>query len=268
MFVFLTFAASWLLWLAAFKLLGGDFTHPTRFAALGGTLYLLGVFAPALVAISLTGARDGVDDVRTLLRRVIAWAVTPRYYAFAILFYPLTRLAGAALQRIVLGVWPNAASEPLGVMLVATFLSAPVQAGEEIGWRGFLLPRLSARVGLPVASLLVGVVWAAWHLPFFFMAGTDKTGQPFPAYLAGLTALSVAMGWLYWRTRGSLLLTMLMHAAVNNLRPMAMPPLAAGTPFAVRGPFMIWAAIGSMWMVSAGLLLTMRGIRELPGYDR
>jgi membrane protease YdiL (CAAX protease family) len=266
-FLFLTFAASWLLWAAAFRLLSGDFTHSTRFAALGGALYLLGVFAPALAAIVLTAARDGVDRVRALLRRVIAWAVAPRYYAFAILFYPVARLAGAAVERIVLGVWPGASSESLGVMLVATFLSAPAQAGEEVGWRGFLLPRLSARVGLPVASLVVGIVWAAWHLPFFFMSGTDKTGQPFPAYVAGVTAVSVAMAWLYWRTRGSLLLTMLMHAAVNNLRPMATSPVPAGTVFALRGPFMMWSVIGCMWVAAAGLLFTMRGVHELPGYD-
>jgi uncharacterized protein len=267
-FSFLTFAVSWLLWVAAFRLLDGDFTHPSRFAALGGALYLVGVFAPALVAVILTAGRDGVDRVRTLLRRVIAWAVPPRYYVFAILFYPLTRLAGAALERIVLGTWPGASRESLGVMIVATFLSTPVQAGEEVGWRGFLLPRLSARVGLPVASLVVGIVWAAWHLPFFFMSGTDKTGQPFLAYGAGLTALSVAMAWLYWRTRGSLLLTMLMHATVNNLRPMATPAVAAGSPFALRGPFMMWSAIGCMWLAAAGLLFTMRGVRELPGYGQ
>jgi membrane protease YdiL (CAAX protease family) len=267
-FSFLTFAASWLLWAAAFRLAGGDFTHPSRFTALGGALYLLGVFAPALVAIVLTALRDGGDRVRTLLRRVIAWDVGPRYYVFAILFYPVARLAGAAVERIVLGVWPGASSESLGVMLVATVLSAPIQAGEEVGWRGFLLPRLSARLGLPLASLVVGVVWAAWHLPFFFMPGTDKTGQPFPAYVAGLTALSVAMAWLYWRTRGSLLLAMLMHAAVNNLRPMATPPVAAGSPFALRGPLMTWSAIGCMWIAAAGLLFTMRGVRDLPGNSR
>ena len=54
-------------------------------------------------------------------------------------------------------------------MLAAVAVSTPWQAGEEIGWRGYLLPRLSGRVGLPAASLIVGVIWACWHLPFFFI---------------------------------------------------------------------------------------------------
>ena len=133
--------------------------------------------------------------------------------------------------------------------------------GEELGWRGFLLPRLSARFGLPLASIFVGIVWAAWHLPFFFMDGTDKSGQPFPAYLAGIAALSIAMAWLYWRTQGSLLLTMVMHAAVNNVRPVATPMIEAGRPFGLHAAFVTWATVGIMWVFGAGLLIAMRGAR-------
>src|SRR4029078_1803740 len=101
-----------------------------------------------------------------------------------------------------------------------------VQAGEEIGWRGYALSPLSVRLGLSGASVLLGLIWAFWHLPFFFIPGTDKSGQSFPMYLLSVTALSVAMAWLYWQTGRSLLLTMLMHAAVNNTKdivPSAVP---------------------------------------------
>jgi membrane protease YdiL (CAAX protease family) len=262
LFSVVTFALSWLLWAAAVVVMGGDFAHPSRFAGLGNMLYLLGVFAPALVALALTVARDGAEGARTVLRRTVAWDVSVRFYLFAILFYPVARLAAATLQRALLGTWPDPASESLGLMFVATVVSAPVQAGEEVGWRGFLLPRLSARIGLPAASIVTGIVWASWHLPFFFAAGTDKSGQPFPAYLAGVTALAVAMAWLYWRTHGSLLLTMLMHAAVNNLRPVATPVLTGSSPFGVHAPFVSWATVGMMWIAAAGLLASMRGVRD------
>jgi membrane protease YdiL (CAAX protease family) len=228
---------------------------------MGGALYLLGVFAPALVALALTGYHGGTGAVQSLLRRTIAWNVPPRFYLFAILFYPLARLGVAAVDRIATGAWPVLSAESLGIMLAAMIVSTPVQAGEELGWRGFLLPGLSARFGLPLASILVGIVWAAWHLPFFFMAGTDKSGQPFPAYLGGVAALSVAMAWLYWRTQGSLLLTMVMHASVNNLRPIATPMIEAGRPFELHAPLVTWATVGIMWIFSAGLLITMRGTR-------
>ena len=265
LFSFLTFAASWLLWAAAVRVIGGDFAHPSRFVVLGNTLYLLGVFAPAFVALSLTAVRDGSDAVRSLLRRATTWDVNARFYVFAILFYPLARVAAAMAQRAALGAWPESSSDPLGLMLVATLLSTPVQAGEELGWRGFLLPRLSPRLGLPAASIVVGLIWAAWHLPFFFVAGTDKSEQPFLPYAAGVTALSVAMAWLYWQTNGSLFLTMLMHAAVNNIRPFATPLPATGHTFGVNAPFVSWATVAVMWTAAAGLLISMRRARDAPG---
>jgi len=98
-------------------------------------------------------------------------------------------------------------------------LSTPVQAGEEVGWRGYALPRLAERLGLPWASVALGVIWACWHLRLFFLFdGADTFGQSFPVYLLSVTALSVAMAWLYWRTGASLLATMLLHAAVNNTK--------------------------------------------------
>jgi membrane protease YdiL (CAAX protease family) len=79
----------------------------------------------------------------------------------------------------------------------------------------------------------LGAIWALWHLPFFFIAGVDKPGQSFPIYMLGTMAISVAMAWLYWRTGGSLLVTMLMHAAVNT-RPKSCPPQRQGRRFRFR----------------------------------
>ena len=82
------------------------------------------------------------------------------------------------------------------LLILAIPVSTPVQSGEEIGWRGYALPRLTARLGLAPASVVVGVLWALWHLPFFFIQGVDKTGQSFLVYLLACTAMSIAMAWL------------------------------------------------------------------------
>ena len=116
-------------------------------------------------------------------------------------------------------------------MLAALLVSTWVQAGEEVGWRGYLLPSLARRLGLGGATLVVGIIWAVWHLPLFFIPGSGSDGQSFPLYLAHVTALSVAMGWLYWKSAGSLLVVMVMHAAINNTGS-----LVPGVPaFAGRG---------------------------------
>src|SRR5438045_7892958 len=95
-------------------------------------------------------------------------------------------------------------------------LSTPFQAGEELGWRGFALPRLGARLGLARASLLLGLAWALWHLPLFFVRDADTFGQSFVVYAVQVVAISVAMALLYVRTDGGLFLPMLFHSAVNN----------------------------------------------------
>ena len=258
-FTLLTFAASWILWIAAAALMGWDFSFQSGLVAMGGALYLLGVFAPALVAVALTARADGRGAVESLLQRTLRSSVGIRWYLFAAGYFAAIKLGVALLHRIALGTFPAFTQESWLVMLAAVPFSTPFQAGEELGWRGYLLPRLSARAGLPIASLVVGVIWAAWHLPFFFIGGADKSGQSFPAYLAGVTALSVAMTWLYWRTRGSLLLTMLMHAAVNNTNFLSTPPSTSTGPWTIHASFVAWGTAGLLWICALYFLAAMRG---------
>jgi len=177
---------------------------------------------------------------------------------FAVAYFASIKLASAIIYRTATGAWPAFNRTPWFVMLAAIVFSTPVQAGEEIGWRGYALPTLSARVGLPVASIILGLVWAGWHLPFFFIAGNDKSGQSFPTYLLGTTALSVAMAWLYWRAHGSLLLTMLMHAAVNNTNIILTPSSTAANPFTLRSSLISWITTALLWLCAGYFLVRMR----------
>jgi CAAX protease family protein len=258
-FTLLTFAASWLLWTAGFAIQERDLSLSSGFMPIGGSLYLLGVFAPALVAVALTRYAAGSSGLQALLRQTLSWDVGARWYLIAVLYFASVKLVLALVYRLALGGWPAFNQTPLAVMLAATAISVPVQAGEEVGWRGYLLPRVSARFGLPAASLIVGVIWAWWHLPFFFIAGTDKWGQSFPIYGLGVIALSVTMAWLYWRTRGSLLLTMVMHAAVNNTNLVQTPASSSSDPWTINTSFTAWGTVVLLWIPAVSLLVAMRG---------
>jgi membrane protease YdiL (CAAX protease family) len=85
--------------------------------------------------------------------------------------------------------------------------------GEEIGWRGYVLPRLQWRHNALISSLIIGVIWTTWHIPKFLVAG-DST--PFGWYLIMTVARAILFTWVYNGTRGSLLLVTLFHAAVNT----------------------------------------------------
>jgi membrane protease YdiL (CAAX protease family) len=88
--------------------------------------------------------------------------------------------------------------------------------GEELGWRGFALPRLQARHGALRASVALGVVWALWHLPLFAVPGAPQGQVPFSLFLAQAVALSVLFAWAYNGTSGSLPIVLLLHASVNT----------------------------------------------------
>lgn len=83
-----------------------------------------------------------------------------------------------------------------------------------MGWRGYALPRLLVRRSALSASLILGVLWGAWHLPTFYVAGTPQYGLPFSAFVL-LVAYSVMFTWVYLHTRGSILIATLLHGAIN-----------------------------------------------------
>ncbi len=235
----LTFALSWALWSLAGLVPVGT---PLR-----TVLFLPGTFAPAIVALWLGG--------RSLLDRILIWPRQARWYVFAIFYM-------AAVKLVATGTWPAIEPGQWFVFVAAILVSAPFQAGEEIGWRRFALPRLTQRVGLGPAALLLGVIWAVWHLPLFLIAGTDTTGQSLPFFVISVTAISVALAWLYARTGGSLLLVMLMHSAVNNT-PHFVPPVATGKVWALEASPVQWLTALSLWIGAGYLLLRMRRVQEI-----
>src|SRR5260370_42347840 len=109
-----------------------------------------------------------------LPRRTVKWSVGARWYVFAGGSMAAIKLVAALFLRIATGGWPTFGQEPVYIMAIAILFSTPVQAGEEIGWRGYALPRPSARLGISGASIALGLIWAWWHFPFFFISATDK----------------------------------------------------------------------------------------------
>lgn len=265
-FFALTYVVSWVAWIAAAAILRIATPQPSGFPALRGFLYLLGVFAPSLVALALTARADGRAGVLALLRRTLNGSVGARWYVFAVGYMAAIKLAAALVLRIATGAWPAFGAESVYIMAIAIIFSTPVQAGEEIGWRGYALPGLSARLGLSGASIVLGVIWAFWHLPFFFIPGADKSGQSFPMYLLSVTALSVAMAWLYWRTNRSLLLTMLMHAAINNTKDIVPSAVSGATnAFSFGSSLVGWLSVALLWLCAAYFLVRMRGVKLQDG---
>jgi len=167
-FVTLTFLVSWSAWFGAGALApatSGVVTATDQHGLLWWTLIYVGTFAPALIATALTAHEVGKAGLSALYARLVQGEIKPRWYLFALLYMPVIKLVVALVYRSMNGAWPAFTDEPIYLLITATLFSTILftQSGEELGWRGFLLPRLASKFGYAWAGILVGVVWATWH---------------------------------------------------------------------------------------------------------
>jgi membrane protease YdiL (CAAX protease family) len=250
----LTYAAAWSAFFAATAWPAGAWQATV--------LMLAGTFAPSVVAMALVAAESGRLGVQALARRVVDLQTSWRWYAFALGYIAALKLLAAALHRVLAGEFPPLGAAPWVFIPFAIAITAPLQAGEEVGWRGYALPRLAARFGLARASLCLGVLWGVWHLPLFVVPGHANYGQSFWFFVFGSTALSVAMAWLFVHTRGSVGLAMLMHSAVNQTNGIVPTRVASGgNPFtAFDSSLITWLFAGLLSVTGAYFLWRMRAV--------
>jgi len=174
------------------------------------------MFSPTFSALIISGVIGGWTEVKRLLSGYVRWRVGVRWYLAALFLFlgPLTiGLIYSALGNPHPGL--NAELTILGVtsQLIFNIFSGPV--AEEGGWRGFALPRLQEKYNALVSSLILGTIWACWHLPLYFMPASDQLSIPFPIYLALNIAFATYITWLYNNAKGSLIITILAHFCIN-----------------------------------------------------
>jgi uncharacterized protein len=187
-------------------------------------LWLAIALLPAWVVWCSFSRRRGV---RELLQTLVAWRVPPIWYLVALLLPVLISAAGIALIALLgqpLPPWPR--TEPVGALLpllITTFAATLLYGGplgEEVGWRGYALPRLQARYSPLMASLLLSVAWGLWHVPLHLQGvyhGIFPDGLPgIVLRIVTTVPTTIMFTWLYNRTQGNLWLVILLHTALNN----------------------------------------------------
>jgi CAAX protease family protein len=182
----------------------------------GLVLTILASNVPSVLGIVLTAIVLGRGALRKLLGRLLIWRVDPRWY-LVVALGPFA-LAGVAvgLNTLLGGPALSLGIPLLGVAVFLAFSIFPGSAlGEEIGWRGYALPRLQARGSALGASLILGPIWALWHLPLWLTGAPGRTASLYAAFVVSVIALSVILTWVYNSTGGSLLMVVLLHATFN-----------------------------------------------------
>jgi uncharacterized protein len=207
-FFLLTVALTWVVWI------------PRAMGTPVGVLGQLWTWIPAVSALACAALLNGAAGVRDLGRRLVLWRVGWWWYPIVLVGPLVFSLIIAAIAMLLGEPWPAVRPEALTLSIPALVLTFLILAltdglGEELGWRGYLLPRLLNRYRAVTASLILGFGWWLWHLPLVWTAGAPIESQPVWLVLADLMAKSLIFTFVFLRTRGSVLFAILLHASTN-----------------------------------------------------
>jgi membrane protease YdiL (CAAX protease family) len=231
------------------------FLFPAQLTAVFGKvsvtnpLFILAVYAPTISAIVVTSFIDGAAGIRRLLARFLLWRIGIRWYLAILVGIPMlsviAMLLNAAFTQAPLSIdhwyqlfllgptghWIADAATAGGLwsvvrVLLGSFFADPGPLGEELGWRGFALPRLLKDRSALSAGIILGIIWGVWHLPAFLIGGTPQNSMSFPLFMIGAIGISVLMTWAFKGTGGSVLATALIHWTFNTCSDLSRMPLA------------------------------------------
>ncbi len=210
-------------------------------------------FGPFLAAVLLLAITSGKTSIVRLLRRMVQWRVGLRWYAVALLLPMAITLAAAAFNVLLGAQAPSAADVGGWTGLFSTFailLLVPGLGGawEVPGWRGYALPRLQARRSALIASLILWVGVAVWHLPLMVVGGVHWSDIVF------LLCFVIVFNWVFNNTNGSVLILMVMHAMNNTISGSFISPMFSGADSARQAWLFaaLWCAVAIVVVVWAG----------------
>ena len=224
----------------------------------------LGALSSSLAAIVLVMIEGRNGGLRELLSRALIWRVGIQWWLVALFYMIVPSVASLYLYHLLGGPavdWSGL--QPLyQVVPMIVFLTIAAGIAEEFGWRGFLLPRLQSRHNALVSGLIVGVAWATWHIPLFFIKGTSQYEQAMDAgllpailgYAVFVTVQSVQFTWLFNNTKGSVLLAAVFHGAANAW---------ANYIDVYRGHFAGILVLATLFVLITFVIVLMAGAKDL-----
>ena len=214
-------------------------------------------FGPLIAAVVVSLLAGGPKELWALLRQLTRWRVHPIWYVIALLG-PCVAAGAAAALAVATGMpmQRSGAYTDLGAVGF-TLLSMMIIVGlfEEVGWRGFALPRLQRRLDAIWAALVLGALWMLWHLPELI---SDPTRQRPPLqFFVLVLALSVIFTWLYNSTNGSLPIVIICHAAIDTVGRYMLPEFSNG------GYQVVWWFMVGIYVVIAIIVVLVAGPKRL-----
>lgn len=219
-FLLITFLWSWTLWIIGLDHLKEGITQESINTFL--TYFFAGVYGPTISSLITTLIFDGFLGVVALIKKLVIWRVPIKNYLFIVGAPIIFVLIGIGLYSLLVGAIGN--FDFKAYLAIPTVLWAGLYAGplgEELGWRGFLLPEFQKGFSNLRSAIFIGIIWFAWHIPLFWapfgtlVSGGPITFLPVVTYLVMLICLSIMITWLVINSKGSVLIAILFHLSIN-----------------------------------------------------
>jgi uncharacterized protein len=189
------------------------------------SLAIAGLLGPILSGFIMTALTEGRPGIARLLRRMVCWRVAIRWYAFAFIGLPVTMVLATFIRPGASESF-DISAQPFFLDYLRVFISMVLIGGplfEEPGWTGFAQPRLQRLCGPLIGGLILGSLWALWHLPGFLIPSQDVTDIPprgtvpdFVVFTLALMGLRLIIVWVVNNTRNSVFMAILVHASWNT----------------------------------------------------
>ncbi|MBY8983848.1 MAG: CPBP family intramembrane metalloprotease [Candidatus Lokiarchaeota archaeon] len=173
--------------------------------------FYISISSPTISAIVLAGIIGGWPEIKHLLSGFLKWNVRGFWY-FAGFFLMIGPIVFTLFYTILGGEAPGNPGLTVGLIfitLINTLINGPLS--EEAGWRGFALPRLESKFGSLTSSVILGIIWACWHIPLYFI----EQRMPFYIFIILVLVITILMTWGYNNTNGSLIITVIFHFSFN-----------------------------------------------------
>lgn len=215
LFYVLAFLFSWAGWAPLVLSSHGYLLQPVPYLK---ALLVLPAAGPALAALIAGRMTRGKEERRNLLRALFQYRVNPVWYVLAAAV-PAALLVSTRLIEsfATAGGRPQLPQGTASEVLTIFVLSLLANPWEEIGWRGFALPRLQTLFNPFVASLLIGSLSGLWHLPIFYWRESPMSAYPFWPWFVATVCTSFIATWLFNNSAGSLLTVSIFHILLNTL---------------------------------------------------
>ena len=188
----------------------------TGFWKLTANLKVLGNFGPMFAAMIMAYIEPQYS-IKELFSKLTIWKAHLKWYMFALLFTVIQSLIAMQIYQAFVGNYPPIPSDYsivlLPIILLIQFFTVGIS--EEMGWRGYALPKLQSNYNSFISSLILGILWGVWHYASFLVPGTFHATVPIGWYLVDIIAATIIFTWLFNNTKGSLLIAVLFHIAID-----------------------------------------------------